>query len=148
MSEGYPFTWTAANKIISQYCPTWRIKEPSFDRIIVIAGVLEDPFSTKNLNKHIPTLIRRFVSKFKRSRNVTSFQTLESTMTVHGALRILDLPTTAGASLTLLSIREAYKEKAMNVHPDIGGSTDSMRKLNEAYQLLKDLYMKRGEESI
>ena len=29
---------------------------------------------------------------------------------------------------------------ALETHPDAGGSTDQMRKLNEAYQLLKNLY--------
>ena len=61
-------------------------------------------------------------------------------MTVHGALKLLELPTQAGASLTLNRIRIAYKAKAMSVHPDSGGSTEAMRKVNEAYQLLKDLY--------
>ena len=82
-------------------------------------------------------LIRRFVSRFKRSRKVTSFETLESTMTPHGALKQLELPTQAGQSRTLRSIRDAYKRKAL-IHPDSGGSTDAMRRLNEAYQMLKE----------
>jgi curved DNA-binding protein CbpA len=28
-------------------------------------------------------------------------------------------------------------------HPDAGGSVEAMRRLNEAYQLLKDLYRQR-----
>ena len=32
------------------------------------------------------------------------------------------------------------KSIALETHPDAGGSTDQMRKLNEAYQLLKNLY--------
>ena len=68
-------------------------------------------------------------------------------MTVHGALKLLGLPTNAGLSITLLRIREAYKIKALSVHPDAGGSTESMRKVNEAYQLLKDLY-KTTESSV
>ncbi len=63
-------------------------------------------------------------------------------MTLHGALKLLELPTKAGASLTLNSIRSAYKDKAMSVHPDSGGKSEEMRKVNEAYQLLKDLYRK------
>ena len=93
----------------------------------------------------IPTLIRRFVSRFKRSRKVTSFETLESTMTLHGALKQLELPTQAGQSLTLRSIRDAYKRKAVEVHPDSGGSTDAMRRLNEAYQMLKELYRQKEQ---
>lgn len=141
-TEGRYFTWSEANRCIKQYCSNWKYKSPSFERVIVIAGVLEDPFGTANLAQRTPTLIRRFVNRFKRSHNVTSFQTLESTMTVHGALKLLDLPTKAGASLTLLKIRDSYKLKAMTLHPDAGGSTDAMRQLNEAYQLLKELYRK------
>ena len=63
-------------------------------------------------------------------------------MTVHGALKLLEIPITAGESVTLNRIREAYKKRALETHPDAGGSTEGMRKLNEAYQLLKDLYKK------
>ena len=139
-TENIPFTWNAACKMLNAYCQDWKIDSVSFDNVVILAGALEDPFSTKNLRNRIPTLIRRFVNKFKRSQNVTSFQTLESTMTVHGALKLLGLPTKAGSSLTLSFIREAYKGKALANHPDAGGSNENMRKLNEAYQLLKDLY--------
>ncbi len=139
-TENIPFTWNAACKMLNSYCNDWKIDSVTFDNVVILAGALEDPFSTKNLRSRIPTLIRRFVNKFKRSQNVTSFQTLESTMTVHGALRLLGLPTKAGSSLTLSFIRDAYKEKALSNHPDAGGSNETMRKLNEAYQLLKDLY--------
>ena len=63
-------------------------------------------------------------------------------MTVHRALKLLKLSTTAGSAHTLNKIREAYKNKALETHPDAGGSTDEMRKLNDAYQLLKNLYRK------
>jgi len=139
-TENIPFTWNAACKMLNSYCSDWKIDSVTFDDVVILAGALEDPFSAKNLRSRIPTLIRRFVNKFKRSQNVTSFQTLESTMTVHGALKLLGLPTKAGASLTLSFIRDAYKEKALSNHPDAGGSNETMRKLNEAYQLLKDLY--------
>ena len=139
-TENIPFTWNAACKLLNSYCNEWKIDSLTFDHVVILAGALEDPFSSKNLRSRIPTLIRRFVNKFKRSQNVTSFQTLESTMTVHGALRLLGLPTKAGSSLTLSFIRDAYKEKALSNHPDAGGSNETMRKLNEAYQLLKDLY--------
>ncbi len=139
-TENIPFTWNAACKMLNSYCKDWKIHSVTFDDVVILAGALEDPFSAKNLRSRIPTLIRRFVNKFKRSQNVTSFQTLESTMTVHGALKLLGLPTKAGSSLTLSFIRDAYKEKALSNHPDAGGSNETMRKLNEAYQLLKDLY--------
>jgi len=139
-TENIPFTWNAACKMLNSYCSDWKIDSVTFDDVVILAGALEDPFSAKTLRSRIPTLIRRFVNKFKRSQNVTSFQTLESTMTVHGALKLLGLPTKAGSSLTLSFIRDAYKEKALSNHPDAGGSNETMRKLNEAYQLLKDLY--------
>ena len=142
-SENIPFTWSAANTIITEYCPSWNFKEYSFELVIVFAGILEDPFSSSNLEKRVPTIIRRFVNKFKRLQNVTSFQTIESTMTVIGALKLLGLPTHAGSSLTLSTIRDGYKTKALENHPDAGGSTELMRKLNEAYQLLKDLYKEK-----
>ena len=139
-TENIPFTWNAACKIMNSYCQSWEKDSITFQDVIVMAGVLEDPFSTRILLNRIPTIIRRFVNKFKRSQNVTSFQTLESTMTVHGALKLLDLPTKAGSSLTLSFIRDAYKQKALSNHPDAGGSNENMRRLNEAYQMLKDLY--------
>ena len=139
-TEESPFTWSGANKLMNQYCKSWKYLPPKLDRIIVTAGVLEDPFSSDNLKNRVPTIIRRFVNNFKRRQNITSFQTIESTMTVHGALKLLGIPTLAGQSLTLRTIRDAYKDKAMQSHPDSGGSNELMRKLNEAYQLLKDLY--------
>jgi hypothetical protein len=33
----------------------------------------------------------------------------------------------------------------VEVHPDSGGSTDAMRRLNEAYQMLKELYRQKEE---
>ena len=142
-SQNLPFTWNAASRLMSSFCSKWRLTKPSFEKIIVMAGVFEDPFATNTLQNRVPTLIRRFVNSFKRRGNVTSFQTLESTMTVHGALKLLDLPTTAGKSISLATVRESYKSMAMKNHPDSGGSTESMRQINEAYQLLKDLYKKK-----
>ena len=98
------------------------------------------PFLLSDLINRIPTLVRRFVSRFKRNNRSNSFETLDSTMTVHRALKLLNLSTAAGSAHTLIKIREAYKYKALETHPDAGGSTDQMRKLNEAYQLLKNLY--------
>ena len=142
-SDGRPFTWTAANAAIQELCPEWNLAEPSLGRVMVVAGALEDPFATAFLADRMPTLVRRFVNRFRRSRQVTSFETLESTMTVHGALKLLGLSTQAGASVTLNSIREAYKGRALDEHPDAGGSTESMRRLNEAYRLLRELYRQR-----
>ena len=142
-TEGRTFTWSQTRRMFEDISPGWLETSPRFDQVIVVAGVLEDPFATSELVHRIPTLIRRFVNRFKRSRKVTSFQTLESTMTVHGALKLLNLPTTAGASLTLKAIREAYKQQALETHPDAGGSTEEMRRLNEAYQMLRELYRQK-----
>ncbi len=139
-TENLPFTWSAANKLMSELCPFWKKKNPSLEIVLLMIGVLEDPFATSDLINRIPTLMRRFVSRFKRNNRSNSFETLDSTMTVHGALKLLNLSTSAGSAHTFRKIREAYKSIALETHPDAGGSTDQMRKLNEAYQLLKNLY--------
>ena len=105
-------------------------------------GVLEDPFATSDLINRIPTLVRRFVSRFKRKYKSNSFEALDTNMTIHGALKLLKLSTAPGSAHSLNKIREAYKNIALETHPDAGGSTDEMRKLNEAYQLLKNMYRK------
>ncbi len=139
-TENLPFTWSAANNLMSELCPFWIKNNPSLEIVLLMIGVLEDPFATSDLINRIPTLMRRFVSRFKRNNRSNSFETLDSTMTVHGALKLLNLSTSAGSAHTLRKIREAYKSVALETHPDAGGSTDQMRKLNEAYQLLKNLY--------
>ncbi len=139
-TENLPFTWSAANKLMSELCPFWVKKNPSLEIVLLMIGVLEDPFATQDLINRIPTLVRRFVSRFKRKNRSNSFEALDSTMTVNGALKLLNLSTAAGSAHTLKKIREAYKSIALETHPDAGGSTDQMRKLNEAYQLLKNLY--------
>ena len=139
-TENLPFTWSAANKLMSELCPFWIKKNPSLEIVLLMIGVLEDPFATSDLINRIPTLMRRFVSRFKRNNRSNSFETLDSTMTVHGALKLLNLSTSPGSAHTFRKIREAYKSIALETHPDAGGSTDQMRKLNEAYQLLKNLY--------
>ncbi len=141
-TEQLPFTWSAANKLMSELCPFWIKQTPSLELVILIIGVLEDPFATTDLINRVPTLVRRFVSRFKRINRGNSFEALDSTMTVHGALKLLKLSTAAGSAHTLNKIREAYKIKALETHPDAGGSTDEMRKLNDAYQLLKGMYRK------
>ena len=92
-SDGRPFTWSAANASMKELCSDWEQGDPSLGRVMVVAGALEDPFATSSLAERMPTLIRRFVNRFRRSRQVTSFETLESTMTVHGALKLLGLST-------------------------------------------------------
>ncbi len=142
-SEGRPFTWTAAMRVMAEWVEGWEEPQPSFAAVMVTAGVLEDPYSASTLTLRIPTLTRRFVHRFRRRRSGTSFQTLEHTMTLHGALRLLGLPTDPGERLTLRQIRDAYRELALTHHPDSGGSLESMRRVNEAYQLLKELYRRR-----
>jgi hypothetical protein len=144
-SEGRPFTWTAAMRVMEEWVAGWGEPQPSFARVMVTAGILEDPYSASTLTVRIPTLTRRFVHRFRRRRSGTSFQTLEHTMTLHGALRLLGLPTDPGERLTLRQIRDAYRDLALTHHPDSGGSLESMRRINEAYQLLKELYRRRNE---
>ena len=146
LCEGRLFTWSAAVRLMREVEPRWSDAPPSLERVIVTAGVLEDPFSAETLPLRIPTLVHRFVHRFRRRQRGTSFQTLESTMTLHGALRQLQLPTDPGQRVTLTQIRDAYREMALKHHPDSGGSLDTMRRLNEAYQLLKELYRQRPAE--
>lgn len=138
--EGRAFTWSAACGLMQELVEGWNQDPASFERVMVTAGVLEDPFSAGTLVMRIPTLIHRFVQRFRRKPKGTSFQTLEHTMTLQGALRLLELPTQLGQRVTLAQIREAYREQAQRHHPDAGGSVEAMRRLNEAYQLLKELY--------
>ncbi len=141
-TDQLPFTWTAANKLMKEICPFWIKNNPSLENVILMVGVLEDPFATSDLINRIPTLVRRFVSKFKKTNKGNSFEALDSTMTVIRALKLLKLSTEAGSSHNLKKIRHAYKEKALGCHPDSGGTNEEMRKLNEAYQLLKNFYRK------
>jgi len=140
-SDGRPFSWALAQRVLLSFAPSWTVGEPSLDRVITAAGILEDPFGGSSLAVRVPTLITRFVqcqrSKQKRS---TSFEAIDQSMTVHGALRLLQLPTIADRPYTLKDIREAYREQAQSHHPDAGGSADAMRRLNEAYQFLKERY--------
>lgn len=147
LCEGRLFTWSTAMGLMGELGQQWRESPASLEKIIITAGVLEDPFSVETLPLRIPTLIHRFVNRFRRRQRGTSFQTLESTMTLHGALRQLQLPTDPGARVTLTQIRDAYREMALRHHPDSGGSLDTMRRLNEAYQLLKELYRLKPPET-
>ncbi|MFM7086140.1 MAG: J domain-containing protein, partial [Cyanobium sp.] len=145
-SEGHLFTWSAACRVMLEVAPGWTDEEPSFERVMVVAGVLEDPFSVSTLALRLPTLIRRFVQRFRRRSRGSSFQTLEHTMTLQGALKLLQLPTNLGQRVTLREIRDAYREMALSHHPDAGGSEEAMRRINEAYQLLKELYRNRSDK--
>lgn len=145
-SDGRRFSWSEACRAMREVVPAWSDAPPSLERVIVTAGVLEDPFSAATLAVRIPTLIHRFMHRFRKRPQGTSFQTLEHTMTVQGALKLLQLPTAAGQAISLAQIREAYRERALCHHPDAGGSVETMRRLNEAYQLLKELYRQREPE--
>ena len=139
--EGRPFTWSLIQQVVSSVAPGWRLGDPSLARVIAAAGVLEDPFSGATLSLRVPTLITRFVQRQRsRQKRTTSFDAIDQAMTVHAALRLLQLPTVADRPYCLQDIREAYRQQAQNHHPDAGGSTDAMRRLNEAYQFLKERY--------
>ena len=140
LSDGRPFTWSLVNALMQRLAEGWEAAPASFGRVVVVAGVLEDPFSTETLELRQPTLIRRFVQRFRRRKRGMSFEMLSETMTLQGALRLLKLPTTPGHRLNLEEIRQAYRELALTNHPDAGGCDQTMRRLNEAYQLLRDQY--------
>lgn len=138
--EGRSFTWSLACQVMQEMAPGWEMGPATFARVIVTAGVLEDPFSGDSLMVRIPPLVHRFVNRFRRRRRGASFHTLDNTMTLQGALKLLRIPVVAGQRLTLEQIRDAYRQQAMAHHPDAGGSVEEMRRINEAYQLLKELY--------
>ena len=140
-SDGRPFTWTLARRVLVSLAPSWPDGDPQLDTVMVAAGILEDPFSASTLALRIPTLITRFVQRHRsRQKRTTSFDAIDQSMSVHGALRLLQLPTVAERPYTLKEIREAYRDQAQLHHPDAGGSADAMRRLNEAYQFLKERY--------
>ena len=140
-TDNLDFTWSSASYLLKQLCPNWCEEKPRFESVILMIGILEDPFATSNLKNRIPTIVRRFVSKFKNKKN--SFEALDSTMTVVGALKLLNLSTKPGSKHTLEKIRKSFKVKALSFHPDKGGHNENMRKINEAYILLKNLYRKQ-----
>lgn len=140
-SDGRPFSWSLTQQVVHSFAPDWPEGEASLARVITAAGVLEDPFSGTTLAVRVPTLITRFVQRHRaRQKRTTSFEAIDQSMSVHGALRLLQLPTIADRPYTLQEIREAYREQAQNHHPDAGGSAEAMRRLNEAYQFLKERY--------
>lgn len=140
-SDGRPFSWSLAQQVVQSFAPSWSIEEANLARVITTAGVLEDPFSGGTLALRIPTLITRFVQRHRsRQKRTTSFEAIDQTMTVHSALRLLQLPTVADRPYSFKEIRDAYREQAQNHHPDAGGSAEAMRRLNEAYQFLKERY--------
>ena len=140
-SDGRPFSWNLAQQVVCSFCAAWTEGIPSLERVIVAAGLLEDPFSGSTLALRIPNLMTRFVQRHRsRQKRTTSFEAIDQSMTVHGALKLLQLPTVADRPYSLKEIREAYREQAQCHHPDAGGSPDAMRRLNEAYQFLKERY--------
>ena len=140
-SDGRPFSWNLAQQVVCSFCPSWPDGEASLERVVVAAGLLEDPFSGSSLSLRIPNLITRFVQRHRsRQKRTTSFEAIDHTMTVHGALKLLQLSTVADRPYSLKEIREAYREQAQCHHPDAGGSAEAMRRLNEAYQFLKERY--------
>lgn len=140
-SDGRPFTWSLTQEVVRSVAPDWIQSEASFERVIAAAGILEDPFSGATLGLRVPTLITRFVQRVRtRQKRTASFQAIDQTMTIHAALKLLQLPTIADRPTSLQEIREAYREQALSHHPDAGGSAEAMRRLNEAYQFLKERY--------
>ena len=140
-SDGRPFGWNLVQQVMFSYAPEWEEGTPNLERVIVAAGILEDPFGGSTLAARVPSLITRFVQRHRsRSKRSTSFDAIDNSMTVHSALKMLQLATVADRPYSLREIREAYRTQAVSHHPDAGGSADAMRRLNEAYQFLKERY--------
>jgi DnaJ-class molecular chaperone len=53
---------------------------------------------------------------------------------IHEALDILGLPT----RVSLKDITARYRYLASGTHPDVGGDTEEMARINEAYRILKN----------
>ena len=140
-SDGRPFGWNLVQQVMYSYAPDWTEGQPSLERVIVAAGILEDPFGGSSLPARVASLITRFVQRHRsRNKRSTSFDAIDNSMNVHSALKMLQLATVADRPYTLREIREAYRTQAVSHHPDAGGSADAMRRLNEAYQFLKERY--------
>ena len=139
-ADGQPFTWNALQQAMLGYAPSWELRDPSVDRVLVAAGVLEDPFGAAHLTDRVPSLLGRMMQRLRRRRRGSPFLDLQATMSVQSALQLLELPITPGRSHTLAEIREAYRLQALAHHPDAGGNPEEMRRLNEAYQLLKQRF--------
>lgn len=65
LAEGQPFAWNQVDKVMFSLSPSWPVGEPNFARVMVAAGMLEDPFGGESLRAQPPTLIRRFVHRFR-----------------------------------------------------------------------------------
>jgi len=140
-SDGRPFGWNLVQQVMYSYAPDWTEGQPSLERVIVAAGILEDPFGGSSLPARVASLITRFVQRHRsRTKRSTSFDAIDNSMNVHSALKMLQLATVADRPYSLREIREAYRTQAVSHHPDAGGSADAMRRLNEAYQFLKERY--------
>jgi len=140
-SDGRPFGWNLVQQVMYSYAPDWIEGQPSLERVIVAAGILEDPFGGSSLPARVASLITRFVQRHRsRTKRSTSFDAIDNSMNVHSALKMLQLATVADRPYSLREIREAYRTQAVSHHPDAGGSADAMRRLNEAYQFLKERY--------
>ena len=142
-SGGQPFHWGALERVLEGLAPAWLSGPPSLERVLVAAGLLEDPFGAATLRLRIPSLVGRLVQRLRRRRRGSPFLDLGSTLTIQGSLRLLQLPTDPDHVLTLHQIREAYRQLALAHHPDTGGDPEAMRRLNEAYQLLKQRVLSR-----
>ena len=51
-------------------------------------------------------------------------------------------------TVTLDEIKKIYKKKALETHPDRGGSTENFIKIQEAYEKLKDFFTESNLDGI
>jgi curved DNA-binding protein CbpA len=64
---------------------------------------------------------------------MTFKQLIESRITISQAIGLLGLDVSFSAD----DLKKAYRAKSREAHPDLGGSTEQMQKINTAYELLK-----------
>ena len=123
------------------FCPSWEIREASVDRVVVAAGILEDPFGGI-------TSCPCAIPCWPDGPTLAAAQTWLTLfgLAKHdehpGLIEIVGVAHCPWYKLSLSDIREAYRQKALACHPDAGGSAEDMRRLNEASQLLKQRYVR------
>ncbi len=93
-------------------------------KIILIAGLL---LGQLNLNGAIQTLSGSLIRKI----GLASFFTKRAE--IQAAQKILGV----SSSATVQDIKDAYRKRVMETHPDQGGSGEAFRKVQEAYEFLQ-----------
>ena len=69
---------------------------------------------------------------------------IKAKMSFDDAKKLLDV----NNGYTIDTLKKSYRDASKKVHPDIGGSTQDMQKVNEAYEVLKQLIGTDGLSSM